>query len=249
MIMRKSRKAFTFAVIAILMALKPVPAHAAEGYFYQGFTGFNASFYLVGGQYTIYANARLPTSPFNTNPQPCVFGGVFERVSPSPQAMTLGGVAPLTTGVQYTIKPVLELQGGLYHLKIAALTTCNWNFNIISTGSNKTGVSQVQMLKKTPSGMATADTASLSDTVEFYVSYRSKATSPQVSGTLQIVNGGQVVESFPVQDAYIDRCNVFLVALHWGPNDAKLLGKNTAKMTVKIGAEEFTSSAEFTLTR
>ncbi len=247
--MAQLRMMFAIAVFATLMVLGPVPALASEGYFYQGFTGFSASFYLVGGQYTIYANARLPAQPFNANPQPCIFGGVFERVSPNPDSIALGPGAAITTGVQYTIKPTLTLPTGLYHLKIATLTTCNWNFDIISTGQNKTGISQVQMLKKTPSGMATATTASLSDTVQFYASYRSTSSNPRVSGTLQIINGGQVVQSFPVREAILGRCNVFLIELHWEPSDAKYAGRNVAKLIVKIDEQEFISSGEFTLTR
>jgi hypothetical protein len=244
-----ARFKFSIAVVAMLMALAATPAHAGEGYFYQGFTGFSASFYLVGGQYTIYVNAKLPTSAFNTNAQPCVFGGVFERISPNPDSMTLGSAATITTAVQYAMKPTITLLAGLYHVKITALTTCSWNFDIISTGQSTTGISQLQMLKKTPSGLAMATTASLTDTVQFYVSYRSRSSQPKVSGTLQIINGGQVVQSFPVRDAYLGRCNVFIVELSWEPSDAKYLGKNLAKMTVKIGEEEFTTTAEFTLSR
>lgn len=247
--MQHTRIRIAIAVIAMLMALAAMPAHAGEGYFYQGYQGFSASFYLVGGQYTIYVNARLPTSAFNTNAQPCVFGGVFERVTPNPDSMTLGPGAAITTGVQYAIKPTVTLPAGLYQVKITTLTTCSWNFNIISTGQTTTGISQVQMLRKTPSGLAMATTASLSDAVQFYVSYRSKNSQPKVSGTLQIINGGQVVQSFPVRDAYLGRCNVFIVELYWEPTDAKYLGRNIAKMIVKIGEEEFTSTGEFTLTR
>jgi hypothetical protein len=249
MIMQRARIMFAIAVVAILMALAAIPAHAGEGYFYQGFNGFSSSFYLVGGQYTIYVNAKLPTSAFNTKAQPCIFGGVFERVSPKPDSMTLGPGAAITTGVQYTIKPTVTLPAGLYQVKITTLTTCSWNFDIISTGQSTTGISQLQMLKKTPVGLAMATTASLSDTVQFYVSYRSKNSQPKVSGTLQIINGGQVVQSLPVRDAYLGRCNVFLVELQWEPRDSKYLGKNFAKMTVKIGEEEFTTTAEFTLMR
>ncbi|MGA7411670.1 MAG: hypothetical protein WBW33_14415, partial [Bryobacteraceae bacterium] len=114
---------------------------------------------------------------------------------------------------------------------------------------NSTGISQVQMLKKTPSGMATAATASLTDTVQFYASYRSTSSNPKVSGTLQIINGGQVVQSFPGREAILGRCNVFLVELHWEPSDAKYTGRNIARLIVKIDEHEFISSGEFTLMR
>ena len=91
--------AFAIAVVVMAMALAATPARAGEGYFYQGFNGFTASFYLVGCQYTIYVNGRLPTSAFNTNARPCVFAGVFERVSPKPDSMTLGPGAAITTAV------------------------------------------------------------------------------------------------------------------------------------------------------
>jgi hypothetical protein len=54
--MHQARFAFTIAAVAMLMALKPGPAHASEGYFYQGFTP--RSIWLEAN--TIYANARLP---------------------------------------------------------------------------------------------------------------------------------------------------------------------------------------------
>lgn len=249
--MPRTRPVFAIVIVQMLATLLPLAAHASEGYFFQGFSAFSASFYLIGGQYELYVNARLPTSPFNTNARPCTFSSVFERVSPSPEATTLGPGAAITTGVQYQIKPTMTLAAGLYQVKVATLTTCNWNFDIISTTPNKAGLAPPQMRRKTPYGMEMADTVSLTDTVEFFAPFRSiNSQQTSVSGTLEIIHDGQVVESLPVRgDGVVGRCNVFYVDLYWEPRDAKYLGKNIAKMSVKIGQEEFATSAEFTLTK
>jgi hypothetical protein len=249
--MQRTRRFFAVAMVQMLVALLPLAAHASEGYFYQGLSGFSASFYLIGGQYQLYVNARLPTSPFNTNPRPCTFGSVFGRVSPDPEATTLGPGAAITTGVQYAIKPTLTLPAGLYQVKIVTLTTCSWNFDLISTTPNKAGLAPPQMRRETGHSMEMADTVSMGDTVEFFAPFRSiNSQQTNVTGTLEIINGGQVIESLPLRgDGVVGRCNVFYVDLRWEPRDAKYLGKNIAKMSVKIGQEEFTTSAEFTLTQ
>lgn len=236
------------AMLVMLTALLPASANASEGYFYQGFSAFTDSFYLIGGRYQLYVNARLPTSPFNTNARPCTFSSVFERISPSPDATTLGPGGAITSGAQYKINPTLTLPAGLYRIRIATLTTCSWNFDIISTTGNKTGLAPPQLRKNTQHGWEVVNTISLTDSVEFYAPYR-YGQQTKVSGNLEILNGGRVVGSFPLRgDGVVGRCNVFFVDLNWEPSDAKFLGKNVARMSVKIGQEEFTTTAEFTLT-
>ncbi len=246
----RTRLTLVVAMLVMLTALLPPSANASEGYFYKGFSAFTDSFYLIGGRYEIYVNARLPTSPFNTNAPPCTFSSVFERVSPNPEATTLGPGGAITSGAQYSINPTLILPAGLYRIRIATLTTCSWNFNIMSVAPNSAGLAPPQMRRKTRNGWEVTNAASLSDTVEFYAPFRStNGEQTNVSGTLQIINGGRVVQSFPVRgDGVVGRCNVFFVDVSWEPSDSKFLGKNVARMSVKIGQEEFTTTAEFTLT-
>jgi hypothetical protein len=46
----------------------------------------------------------------------------------------------------------------------------------------------------------------------------------------------------------VSRATTLYVNLQWDQSDTKYLGKNTAKFVVKIGATQFTSTGEFTLT-
>jgi len=95
-------------------------------------------------------------------------------------------------------------------------------------------------------------TASVTDQVEFFAQYRTEHdTKAPASGEVQIVNGGKVVQTFPLQVGIneVTRATVFYVSVQWDQSDTKYLGKNTAKFVVKIGSQEFTSTGEFTLTQ
>jgi hypothetical protein len=234
--------------MAVLTVVLSASANASEGYFYQGFSAFTDSFYLIGGQYQLYVKAQLPTSPFNTNARPCTFSSVFERISPNPEATALGPGGLITTGAQYQVNQTLTLPAGLYRTQVGALTTCSWNFDIISTTGNNAGLAPPQLRKNTQHGWEVVNTISLADSVEFYAPYR-YGQQTKVSGTLEIINGGRIVGSFPLRgDGVVGRCNVFFFDSHWDASDTKYLGKNVARMNVKIGPEEFMTSAEFTVT-
>ena len=82
----------------VVVALTSTSAPAAEGYKYQGSTGFATSFYLIGGQYVLYANAALPAVyRFSSATRSCTFAGAFERVWPTKDAMQLGGAVRIST--------------------------------------------------------------------------------------------------------------------------------------------------------
>jgi hypothetical protein len=70
-----TRSLFAVAVVQMLVTLLPLPARASEGYFYQGFSAFSASFYLIGGQYELYVNAPLGQAP---NGLPRMLSKVFK---------------------------------------------------------------------------------------------------------------------------------------------------------------------------
>ena len=72
-----------------------------------------------------------------------------------------------------------------------------------------------------------------------------------MSGVVQIINGGKIVQTFPlnVSTDNVSRATVFYVDVQWEQSDTKYLGKNTAKFVVQINGTEFTSTGEFTLTK
>jgi hypothetical protein len=71
-----------------------------------------------------------------------------------------------------------------------------------------------------------------------------------VSGTVQIINEGKVVQTFPliVSKDSVSKGNMLYVGVRES-SDAMYLGKNTAKFVEKIGPSEFTGTGEFTLTQ
>jgi hypothetical protein len=241
-------------VLAVLAAFTATPARAQEGYTYSSFQGFSTSFFLIGGQYELYVNAHLPLAWMlsrQANHGSCIFGGTFQLVWPTHYAIQLGGPVQISL-IPYRIDPTLPLPAGLYSLNIAPLTNCEWTFTVISTNQNAAGIAQVQMQKRTKAGLESSQTASLSDQVQFYAQYRTEHNAQAaVSGTVQIINDGKVVQTFPliVSKDSVSKANMLYVGVQWEPSDAKYLGKNTAKFIVKIGSSEFTSTGEFTLTQ
>jgi len=236
----------------VVVALTSTSAPAAEGYKYQGSTGFATSFYLIGGQYVLYANAALPAvQRFSSATGSCTFAGAFEREWPTKDAMQLGGAVRIST-VAYRIQPVLNLVPGLYRFSVAPLSDCQWDFVLVSTSLNPAGIAEVQMFKKTAGGYESSSTASLTDKVQFYTHYRTEHdVKAQTSGTSQILHDDKVVATFPLQVGKDDgtRADILFQNIYREPSDAKYLGKNAARFVVKIGSAEFSSTAEFTLTK
>lgn len=241
-------------VVAMLAAFTATSTRAQEGYTHSSSQGFSMSFFLIGGQYELYVNARLPmawTFSRQANHESCIFGGNFQRVWPTHDAMQLGGPVRIST-IPYRINPTLPLPAGLYSLFVAPLTDCEWTFTVISTNQNSAGIAPVQMQRRTKDGLESSQTASVSDQVEFYAQFRTEHNAQaSVSGTMQIINDGKVVQTFPliVGKDSVSKANMLSVGVQWEPSDTKYLGKNTAKFIVKIGSSEFTSTGEFTLTQ
>jgi hypothetical protein len=108
------------------------------------------------------------------------------------------------------------------------------------------------MLKMSPTGRQFSEAASRRDLVQFYAQYRTEHDVPaSVSGVVQLIdNGGKIAQTFPLIVGHDDvsRATTLYVNLQWDQSDTKYLGKNTAKFVVKIGATQFTSTGEFTLT-
>lgn len=240
-------------VVAMLSAFT-TPARAGEVYFYQGESAFSASFFLIGGQYSLYVYAKRPVRGYSTpESQSCIFGGNFQRVWPTPDTMSLGAGVTISTIVPHKIGPTsLTMIAGLYRVYIPPLTTCDWKFVLNSTNQNTAGVAGVQMFKIGNGRAELSATASVKDQVEFYAQYRTAndARVP-VSGVVQIINAGRVVQTFPLQvtSNQSSGATVLYHDVQWDQNSTKYLGKNTAKFVVQIGSTEFTSSGEFTLTQ
>ena len=166
--------------------------------------------------------------------------------------MSLGAGITISTIVPHKIGPApLTLPAGLYKIYIASLTDCSWSVNLESTDQNAAGVAPVRMLKASKAGMDYSETASIRDQVEFYAQYRTENdTQAPVYGVLEILNGGKVVETYPLSVG-LDKAslaNAFYIYVQWDPSDAKYVGKNTARFVVKLGSTEFTSTGDFTLT-
>jgi hypothetical protein len=239
-------------LVSMLLAIAG-PARAGESYFYQGTAGFSASFFLLGGEYSLYVYAKRPLKgPYAPESKSCLFGGNFERVSPDPKAISLGSGITISTIVPHKIGPEsLTLTAGLYHLFIPTLTTCDWKFVLNSTNQNAAGVAPVQMFKLGKGSAELSSTASVKDRVEFYTQYRTDHDAQvPVSGVVQIINGGKVVQTFPLQldKIRVSGATVLFADVQWEQSDAKYLGKNTAKFVVQIGSAAFTSTGDFTLT-
>jgi hypothetical protein len=229
-------------------------ARAAEGYFYQGDSGREASFYLIGGQYNLYVYAKRPVLGYATpESKSCFFNGNLQRVWPTHDAMTIGTTIPISTIVPYKLGPVpIALPAGLYSLYVTHLTNCAWHFSLESTKENSAGLAPVQMLRRTRAGSIEASTsASVGDQVQFYAQYRSDHDSDvKVSGEVQMLHDEKIVATFPLQVGHDKEslANVFYLDVHFEPSDQKYFGSNTARFVVKIGGAEFTSTGNFTLT-
>ena len=249
---------FKFRHFGVLVAgtvamLTIKPARATEAYFYHGNSAVRASFFLIGGQYSLYVYAKRPViGSYAPEAKSCIFGGNFQRVWPTQDAMSLGAGVTISTIVPHKIGPEpVTLPAGLYSLFIPPLTTCDWKFVLNSTNENPAGIAPVTMFKA-PFGVVFSDTASLRDLVQFDAQFRTEHDQAvPVSGNMQILHDGQVVRTMPLTNGHDTEsgANTFFANVKWGPDDVKWLGKNAVKFTVKIGSAEFTSSGEFTLTQ
>jgi hypothetical protein len=252
--MKKTRVVATTIFVFLMLSVLAAPAHAGESYFYSGTSSFTAEFYLIGGQYSLYLYAKRPVTGYvSPESKSCIFGGNLQRLSPTHDAMSLGSGITISTIVPHKIGPTpLAMPAGLYRLFIAPLTTCDWHFSLESTNQNTAGVAPVQMYKITKASANLSATASVSDQVQFFAEYRTDhdAKAP-ASGELQIMYGGKVTQTFPLQVGIneVTKATVFYAGVQWDQSDTKYLGKNTARFVVKIGSQEFTSTGEFTLTQ
>jgi hypothetical protein len=106
------------------------------------------------------------------------------------------------------------------------------------------------MFKITKGSAEPSPTASVKDRVEFSAQYRTDHDAQvPVTGIVQIINGGNVVQTFPLQldKIRVSGATVLYVDVQWEQSDAKYLGKNTVKFVVQMGPATFTSTGEFTL--
>jgi hypothetical protein len=245
-------KLIPLAVLALsILSISARPVRAEEAYFYRGTAGFAKTFYLLGGQYSLYVYAARPLNGNTPESRSCLFGGVFERISPTPNSMSLGSGITISTIVPHKIGPqTLTLIAGVYHLYVPTLTTCEWKFVINSTNQNTAGVQPVQMYNLAKGSAELSATASVKDRVEFYAQYRTEhdAQAP-VSGVLQTIHDGKVIQTFPLRldKDRLSGATALFVDVQFSPDDLKYLGANTVKFVVQIGAATFTSTGDFKL--
>jgi hypothetical protein len=237
-----------------LTLLGASPARAAEAQFYAATHELSASFYVIGGQYSLYLYAKRPVlGAYGPESRACIFGGNLQRIWPTHDAMSLGAGVTISTYVGWRIGPKpITLPAGLYTLYVAPLTDCDWKFLVNSTSENAAGLTPVQMLRNPGVGRDFALTASLSDEVQFYAQFRTEHDQKApVSGRLEIINADKVVQTFPLQVGKdtVTGADAFFQNVRWEQSDARYLGTNTARFVVKIGSSDFTSTGDFTLTR
>ncbi len=238
-------------LFALLLLLTfSTPAQAGEAYTWQGIMGFSTSFALIGGHYQIYVNAHM--GPDFMRRSSCIFGGVFQQVSPKNESSELGPRVPINVAAPYHLGPKpVNLDEGLYHVLIAAATNCQWRFTLVSDNTNPAGLSPVLTYLATDRGLTPANTITMKDKIHFQAQYRTDHDAKvPVSGEMQVYHEGKLINSFPLHvdvdpNTTATRC---YVTLYWRPQlDQAYLGKDTAKFVVKIGNQQFTSSADFTL--
>jgi hypothetical protein len=260
--MRRSKSGAKAILVIAMLSICAAAARAEEGYFYEGTGARRASFYLIGGQYSLYVNAKRPIKGYYTpESERCIFGGNLQRVWPTHEVMSLGSGVTVSTIVPHKIGPVaLTLPAGLYALYVATLTDCDWHFSLVSTSQNTAGLAPVEMLRRdkgldsanSKGGLESSSTASVKDHVQFYAQYRTDHDSNVLaSGDLQIIHDGKIVRTFPLKIGHdvASGASTFFLDIQWEESDAKYLGKNTVKFIVKIGSAELTSVGEFELTR
>lgn len=249
--MKRWKFGATSAFFVAMFSIFALPAIADEGHGYDGESEFAASFYLIGGQYNLYANASLSFASVNAH-RSCTFGGNFSRLLPTQDTMHMGP-AQVSTPIAYQINRSITLPPGLYRLFIAPPTDCRWHFAIVSADQNAAGIAVVQMVRATVGGRREmTETATLHDKVIFSADFRTNHNAMEtVSGTMQIIHDRQIVRTMPLQfgTALPVRGLAFFADVQWEPGDAKYLGKNEVKFIVKIGSTEFTSTGEFVLTQ
>jgi hypothetical protein len=263
----RGRELLIAGMLALLMA---VPTYAGESHFYAATHGLRAQFYLIGGQYDIYVNAKRPiTGAYAPESRSCIFGGNFQRIWPTHDALSLGSGITISTIVPYKMGPSrLTLPAGLYAIYIPTLTTCDWKFVLNSTSEDPAGIAPVTMFKAAPASkeiarvgllgdpvrynlLDPAVSAALNEPVRFYAQFRTDHDKTEtVSGTMQLIHDGKAVSTMPLKFSNDEQsATVFTADVMWQPSNAKYLGKNVVKFTVTIGSSELTSVGEFTLTQ
>jgi hypothetical protein len=247
------RRAILTAVLFLLVITSP--AQAGESHHFAATHGLRASFYVIGGQYTIYIYAKRPVlGSYAPESRECIFGGNFQRIWPTHDDVSLGSGIVITTIVPHKIGPKpITLTAGLYALYIPALTTCDWKFSLVSTNENLAGVAPVTMLKRTSANnsMDPAASASITEPVRFYAQFRTDHDkTANVSGEAQFVHDRKIVSSLPLSSGMDENGASFVaVDVTWKPETAQYLGASTVKFVVRIGGAEYTATGEFTLTR
>jgi hypothetical protein len=266
--MKLGRLAILTAGLFLLVITSPI--HAGESHYFAATHGLRASFYVIGGQYTIYVYAKRPVvGSYAPESRECIFGGNFQRIWPTHDDMSLGSGIVVSTIVPHRIGPKpLTLAAGLYALYVPALTTCDWKFSIISTSENSSGVAPVTMLKRVSASneiarievlgdavrynpMDPAASASITEPVRFYAQFRTDHDKAEnVSGEVQFIHDGRMVSSLPLSSGTDENGASFVaVDVTWKPETAQYLGASTVKFIVRIGPTEYTTTGEFTLTR
>jgi hypothetical protein len=114
----------TILTAGLFLLATSSPIYAGESHHFAGTHGLRASFYVIGGHYTIYVDAKRPVlGAYAPESRECIFGGNFQRIWPTHDDMSLGSGIVISTIVPQKIGPKpLTLTAGLYALYIPALT-------------------------------------------------------------------------------------------------------------------------------
>ncbi len=103
-------------IAGLFTALVTPPAQGGESHVFAADHGLGARFYLIGGQYSIYVNAKRPIHGAHApESSSCLFGGNLQRVWPTQNSFSLGAGIIVPTLVPHRIGPKpITLPGGLY---------------------------------------------------------------------------------------------------------------------------------------
>ena len=103
--------------------------------FYQGTSALETSFFLIGGQYTLYVYAKRPVVGYRTSAsKSCIFGGNLQRVWTTHDALSLGSGVTISTIVPHKIGParalnarrtLQPLRGATHGLRLAVQSRIN----------------------------------------------------------------------------------------------------------------------------
>jgi hypothetical protein len=240
--------------VLVIVAVMVSAGFARESRAFAGEGGLSRSFTLIGGKYDIYVYAKNPSrSTYSGARRSCVFGGNLQQVGSPNNAIPFGNGVTVGSVIGYKLGPeTISLPAGTYSVFVATATNCAWHVTLQSSDDNGAGVAGVQVGTDLDDLTKTTAKVSLRDQVQFLAQYRTDhVREVPVSGRLELIHRGRVMRTIPLKLGTDNDslASVIYQVVKWEPGDAKLLGKNTARMVVTIDGKEYVSSADFDITQ